>query len=177
MSLKQRLAGRWCHLGSSGRKIQTWADNLKGFGNEGCGVFDGGRHKQSRACFGLRYDSELLNLSPRNRYLLKEDVSAGPTLGTGGRAASRTCSSWKEGFLGRIAGRQGGGQCQWRGSLCVLLAVAAPLRSGGHTPGSLDDSFVWAWRAAMSQACRLSWQLRPETNSQKTRWRTKTAKK
>lgn len=43
---------------------------------------------------------------------------------------------------GRIVGRQGEGQCQWRGSLCVLLAVAAPLRSGGHTPGSLDDSFV-----------------------------------
>lgn len=54
----------------------------------------------------------------------------------------RTSSSLGRRGGGRIVGRQGEGQCQWRGSLCVLLAVAAPLRSGGHTPGSLDDSFV-----------------------------------
>lgn len=60
---------------------------------------------------------------------------------------------------GRRVGRQGEGQYQWWVSLCVLSVVAAPLRSGGHTPGSFDDSFVYAWRAAMSQACRLSWQL------------------
>lgn len=45
---------------------------------------------------------------------------------------------------GRIAGRRSEGQCQGRGALCVLLAVAAPLRSGGHTPGPFDDSFVCA---------------------------------
>lgn len=65
-------------------------------------------------------------------------------MGTGGRAASRKVAE-KEGGPGGWGGgggRQAEGQCQRPGSLCVLLAVAAPLRSGGHTPGSLDDSFV-----------------------------------
>lgn len=81
-----------------------------------------------------------------------------PLLGAGTKQQAAVCGR------GRIAGRRGEGQCQGRGALCVLLAVAAPLRSRGHTPGSFDDSFVCAWRAAMSRLCRLSWQLCSATN-------------
>lgn len=72
------------------------------------------------------------------RATLKRIQEKLPLLGAGTKQQAAMCGR------GRIAGRQGEGQCQWRGSLCVLLAVAAPLRSGGHTPGSFDDSFVCA---------------------------------
>ncbi|CAB1423080.1 unnamed protein product [Pleuronectes platessa] len=64
-----------------------------------------------------------------------------------------------------MAGSGGEGQCEGRASLCVLLALAAPPRSSGHTPGPFNHSFVFGWRTSMRRARRLSGQLWSETHT------------